>query len=659
MKNHFYLIIAVLSFTITYSQQDILGYYNADYVKCAKVSAKYYIKNKPSENLNVKLYLINGNLKEEWHTDELNNNDPYYSVINGNYKAYYDTGTLYTSLNYKDNILNGIGVSYYENGEIKEKCNFINGLRDGESLQFDSTGKLISNEKFIKGTGNMLMFYESGKLKFSGRRIEGKKEGTYIKYLEDGTTNELCNFTSDLLDGAFVKYFESEEKIKKVNFYKTDTIRALRLECNEYKKCKVIIENNFSDPIISQSDWIISNTENSMFVKEGLLIKAADKTKKLGNTDIDLNIPWIEYEDFTIEAEFINQDLNTDFGLYWNENQTENSYNGFVINSLNKTFQVENFDGSIYIKDKKGIANPIVNGINSKNTLTISKKGNDIYYSVNGVVIEKETYVDFKFNGKRFSIYIAPKDISKPSKIIVSRYVFKDDISYDYVQGIAENLIKENSYTYSGNGSGFFIDKSGFIATNFHVIDGAKEIEVEFIFNNKVVNYSAELIKSDKIIDLAIIKINDPKFIETDDIPYNLLMDLKPTGSSIFTLGYPYGDVLSSDMKFSNGTISSNLGIDDEISRFQISAPIQPGNSGGPVLDSEGNLIGVIVERLNKDLYNAENVNFAIKIPYLKNLIDVLPEKIKLPSSIVLAGKSLNEQIEQLKKYVVKIKTKE
>lgn len=659
MKNYFYLIIAVLSFTITYSQQDILGYYNADYVKCAKVSAKYYIKSKPSENLNVKLYLINGNLKEEWHTDELNNNDPYYSVINGNYKAYYDTGTLYTSLNYKDNILNGIGVSYYENGEIKEKCNFINGLRDGESLQFDSTGKLISNEKFIKGTGNMLMFYESGKLKFSGRKIEGKKEGTYIKYLEDGTTNELCNFTSDLLDGAFVKYFESEEKIKKVNFYKTDTIRALRLECNEYKKCKVIIENNFSDPIISQSDWIISNTENSMFVKEGLLIKAADKTKKLGNTDIDLNIPWIEYEDFTIEAEFINQDLNTDFGLYWNENQTENSYNGFVINSLNKTFQVENFDGSIYIKDKKGIANPIVNGINSKNILTISKKGNDIYYSVNGVVIEKETYVDFKFNGKRFSIYIAPKDISKPSKIIVSRYVFKDDISYDYVQGIAENLIKENSYTYSGNGSGFFIDKSGFIATNFHVIDGAKEIEVEFIFNNKVVNYSAELIKSDKIIDLAIIKINDPKFIETDDIPYNLLMDLKPTGSSIFTLGYPYGDVLSSDMKFSNGTISSNLGIDDEISRFQISAPIQPGNSGGPVLDSEGNLIGVIVERLNKDLYNAENVNFAIKIPYLKNLIDVLPEKIKLPSSIVLAGKSLNEQIEQLKKYVVKIKTKE
>ena len=182
----------------------------------------------------------------------------------------------------------------------------------------------------------------------------------------------------------------------------------------------------------------------------------------------------------------------------------------------------------------------------------------DIYYSVNGVVIEKESYVDFKFNGKRFSIYVAPKDITKPSKIIVSRYVFKDDISYDYVQGKAEKLIKNNSYTYTGNGSGFFIDKSGFIATNFHVIDGAKEIEIEVIANNKVINYSAELVKADKLIDLAIIKINDPKFKAIDEIPYNFLMDIKPTGSSIFTLGYPYGDVLSSDMKFSNGTISSN-----------------------------------------------------------------------------------------------------
>lgn len=659
MKNHFYLFLAVLSFTLSYSQQDIVGYYDVDYIKCAKVSAKFFLKIKPSETLNIKLFLMNGTLKEEWHTDELNNNDPYYSPVNGNYKAYYDTGTLYTSLYYKDNLLNGIGVSYYENGEIKEKCNFINGLRDGESLQYDSTGKLISNEKYVMGTGNLLVFYDSGKIKFSGRKIEGKKEGTYIKYLEDGTTNELCKFTNGLLDGAYVKYYDSEEKIKKVNIYKNDTITAIRMECNEYKKCKVIIENKFSDPMISQSDWSISNTENSMFVNEGLLIKAADKTKKLGNTDIDLNIPWIEYEDFTIEAEFINQDLNTDFGLFWNENQSENSYSGFLINSLNKTFEVENFDGSIYLKDKKGIANSIVNGINSKNILTISKKGNDIYYSVNGIVIEKETYVDFKFNGKRFSIYIAPKDITKPSKIIISRYVFKDDISYDYVQGIAEKLIKENSYTYSGNGSGFFIDKSGFIATNFHVIEGAKEIEVEVISNNKVVNYSAELIKADKIIDLAIIKINDPKFMAMDEIPYNFLMDLKPIGSSIFTLGYPYGDVLSSDIKFSNGTISSNMGIEDEISRFQISAPIQPGNSGGPVLDSEGNLIGVIVERLNKDLYNSENVNFAIKIPYLKNLIDVLPEKIKLPSSIELAGKSLNEQIEQLKNYVVKIKTKE
>ena len=241
MKNHFYILLAFLSFSLSYSQQDIIGYYNEDYAKCAKVSAKFFLKNKPSETLNIKLFLLNGTLKEEWHTDELNSSDPYYSPINGMFKSYYDSGVLYTSVNYLNNKLSGVGVSYFENGVLKEKCNFIEGLRDGESLQYDSTGKLISNEKFVKGTGNMLVFYESGNLKFSGRKIEGKKEGTYIKYLEDGTTNELCNFTNDLLDGEFVKYFESEEKIKKVNFYKTDTIKAIRLECNEYKKCKFII----------------------------------------------------------------------------------------------------------------------------------------------------------------------------------------------------------------------------------------------------------------------------------------------------------------------------------------------------------------------------------------------------------------------------------
>jgi S1-C subfamily serine protease/antitoxin component YwqK of YwqJK toxin-antitoxin module len=658
MKNFFYVLIAVLSLTHSYSQQDILGYYDADFLKCSKVVAKYFLKNKPSESLNLKVFLLNGTLKQEWHSDQLNSLDPYYSPINGILKTYYDSGSLFTSALYSNSELNGMFISYYENGQIKEKCNFTDGLREGESLQYDITGKLISNEKFVKGTGNFLIFYENGNLKFSGKKIEGKKEGSYIKYLEDGSTKEIFNFTSDMLDGPYINYFDSEKKIKQVNFYKTDTITAIRLECNEYKKCKIIIENNFNNPMISQSNWTISNNENSMFVKEGLMIKSADKYKKLKNTDIDLNIPWIEYEDFTIEAEFINQDLNTDFGLYWNENQTEKSYNGFLINSFNKSFEVETFDGSIYLKDKKGISNSILNGVNSKNILTICKKGNDIYYSVNGTVIEKESYVDFKFNGKRFSIYVAPKDISKPSKIIISRYVFKDDIPYDYAQGIAEKLIKENSYTYSGNGSGFFIEKSGFIATNFHVIDGAKQIEVEIIDNNKVVNYSAELIKADRLIDLAIIKINDPKFITTEEIPYNFQMDLKPVGSSIFTLGFPYGELLGSDIKFSNGTISSSLGINDEISRFQISAPIQPGNSGGPVLDTEGNLIGVIVESLNKDLYNSENVNFAIKAPYLKCLIDVLPQKIKLASSTQLKGKTTNDQVELLKKIVVKIKTK-
>jgi S1-C subfamily serine protease len=97
---------------------------------------------------------------------------------------------------------------------------------------------------------------------------------------------------------------------------------------------------------------------------------------------------------------------------------------------------------------------------------------------------------------------------------------------------------------------------------------------------------------------------------------------------------------MGEEIKLTNGIISARTGFQGDISSYQISAAAQPGNSGGPVFDKNGLLIGV----LSSGHTQAQNANYAIKISYLKNLIDILPQTITFPQTNQLTGKTLTEQ---------------
>ena len=90
-------------------------------------------------------------------------------------------------------------------------------------------------------------------------------------------------------------------------------------------------------------------------------------------------------------------------------------------------------------------------------------------------------------------------------------------------------------------------------------------------------------------------------------------------GESVYVLGYPYSGMLDNGVNFTSGMVSSSAGMDNDSTRFQITAPVQPGNSGGPVLDQAGNLLGVVVARMSDMATIAQtstvpqNVNFGIK----------------------------------------------
>ena len=119
-------------------------------------------------------------------------------------------------------------------------------------------------------------------------------------------------------------------------------------------------------------------------------------------------------------------------------------------------------------------------------------------------------------------------------------------------------------------------------------------------------------------------------------------------------MGYPELSYLGEEIKVTDGIISSKSGYQGDITSYQISAPVQPGNSGGPLFDSSGNLVGII----NAGIPSMQNVGYAIKVSYLTNLIEASPEAIQLPSSNKLSGLSLADKVKKVSPYVVIIKTK-
>lgn len=158
-------------------------------------------------------------------------------------------------------------------------------------------------------------------------------------------------------------------------------------------------------------------------------------------------------------------------------------------------------------------------------------------------------------------------------------------------------------------GSGFFVGSDGYFVTNDHVVEGANTVSV--YFGGKMMN--AEVVKVSKVGDLALLKV--------DGIAAGLTIsaaDPEP-GQEVFAVGFPQPSIQGIEPKVTKGIISSTKGLGDDDTQLQIDAAVQPGNSGGPLCDSSGHLVGVVVSGLNqiavakKTGSIPQNVNYAIK----------------------------------------------
>lgn len=235
----------------------------------------------------------------------------------------------------------------------------------------------------------------------------------------------------------------------------------------------------------------------------------------------------------------------------------------------------------------------------------------------------------------------------------VSKITFKDKFSPIYKPEKKQEKEQRIEANPKSSGTGYAISSNGYIVTNHHVTNGASSIKVRGINGDFSKTYTAKVIIEDKNNDLSIIKIDDSNFTNLGTIPYVIASRASDVGSSVFVLGYPLRATMGDEVKLTNGIISSKSGFQGDVTSYQITAPVQPGNSGGPLFDVKGNIIGII----NAKHVGAENASYAIKASYLMNLIDLMPTTPKLQTISTVAGKPLTEQVKILKKftYIIEI----
>lgn len=201
------------------------------------------------------------------------------------------------------------------------------------------------------------------------------------------------------------------------------------------------------------------------------------------------------------------------------------------------------------------------------------------------------------------------------------------------------------------SGTGFSIG-GRYMVTNNHVVEGASKVSIGGTKDGLSFEYAAEVIAKDSANDLAILRIVDSKFEGFGNIPYLPKTQLAEIGEDVFALGYPLVQTMGSDIKLSTGIISSQSGYQNDVTLYQISAPIQPGNSGGPLFDYNGNLIGVICAKHK----GAENVNYAIKASYLMSLINSVNLRLESPIHNIISTLSLPEKVKKIRDFVFIVK---
>jgi len=221
------------------------------------------------------------------------------------------------------------------------------------------------------------------------------------------------------------------------------------------------------------------------------------------------------------------------------------------------------------------------------------------------------------------------------------------DDKINYVDKKNQQPVMSTPVRYSG--TGFLIDPKGLMITNAHVVKNSRNI---FVQNNKGDQFKAFVVKLDVARDVAIIKIDDDSFKSFASLPYSFKKATSDIAEPIFTLGYPRDEVV-----YGEGYLSARTGYNGDTLSCQIFIAANPGNSGGPIFNNNGEVIGILSAKETE----AEGAVFAVKSKYIYQVLDELKkssmyENVKLSSKSSLLGLDKVQQVKKIQDFVFMVK---
>jgi S1-C subfamily serine protease len=203
--------------------------------------------------------------------------------------------------------------------------------------------------------------------------------------------------------------------------------------------------------------------------------------------------------------------------------------------------------------------------------------------------------------------------------------------------------------SYRTVGTGFFIDAKGMMITNAHVVKNSRNISV---FNSKGDKFNAIVVRLDVARDVAFIKIDDDQFKPFASLPYSIRKNTSDVAEPIFTLGFPRDEVV-----YGEGYLSAKTGFRGDTLSCQIAIPANPGNSGGPVFNHNGEVIGILSGKATE----TEGAVFAVQSKYIYIALEDLKKNplyqdIKMPVKSTLSGLDKQQQFKKIQDYVFMVK---
>jgi len=201
------------------------------------------------------------------------------------------------------------------------------------------------------------------------------------------------------------------------------------------------------------------------------------------------------------------------------------------------------------------------------------------------------------------------------------------------------NKYNDNDIIPAGSGTGFFINREGTLLTNYHVIQGCTSVALY----HTGIKYPSSILASDRTNDIAILnssKKSNQYFKVNKDGP-DLLEE-------IFVAGYPLGLKVSNSLKVSGGRVSSLAGYGDNYANFQIDAAMNPGNSGGPIINKKGNVVGIAVAQLT----DAQGFNFGIKSSTVSSFVNSNKIYFSSPNMTEMSSRELSKLMNEATVFV-------